>query len=651
MPSKKMESCKIVKKDDNQVFNHEERRVSREVIYLQSFAIPSTPPLSSQSALNPKHSRSKRLDSRTYSFKQYGNRSHSSHCQRLSAPENAFNFLFKNATPHFTQVSNLNKRQKIDKHVSKNSITERESHSSFPVLQGHRCTTAVEVNAKELVEEIGFLEGEIADLEQYVLTLYRSLFNKCVSPSSSVLCEKYKSSILDKRKELKSPRQNHSPELSPKAKAPSQRNVYASAMQNSSTGKVSSTVHAKTRHAPKLCESVEVARHCQVPLIKSPQPIKAASAPKTVRSILCVDEDTSPRPLKDYLSESPNQLSEDLVRCITSVYCKLSVSSPAPTSGISDSPLSSASSLTSMSSVQGMFSDGWSPASRPEPAMCDTSLVDPFQVKGGWTRAYHDMIEVPHICTDKDRLNNATRMLRNFRSTVEKLERVDPSQLKHNEKLAFWINIYNALIMHAYLAYGIPRNNLKRMSVLQKASYKVGGHTINAHTIEHYILRCNFHRSTQWLQNLLSPGLKLKSGDGRRAFAIDRAEPLICFALCCGGRSDPAVRVYTSKHVHEELETAMKEYLQASIGFQNSKRILLPKVLEWYMKEASLSSNYLLDWIAQYVNEQDRESIRRCIHSRPQKSATHCLEWVPYNFGFRYILHRDLALRIPSHIQ
>jgi hypothetical protein len=87
------------------------------------------------------------------------------------------------------------------------------------------------------------------------------------------------------------------------------------------------------------------------------------------------------------------------------------------------------------------------------------------------------------------------------RSMVEQLENVDPGRLKHEEKLAFWINIYNALLMHvimsqlrsmkflnitilahvlisyfffiivkiqAYLAYGIPRNNLKRMTLLQR---------------------------------------------------------------------------------------------------------------------------------------------------------------------------------------
>lgn len=35
-----------------------------------------------------------------------------------------------------------------------------------------------------------------------------------------------------------------------------------------------------------------------------------------------------------------------------------------------------------------------------------------------------------------------------FRLLVEQLERVDLSVLETEAKLAFWINIYNALIMH-----------------------------------------------------------------------------------------------------------------------------------------------------------------------------------------------------------
>lgn len=37
------------------------------------------------------------------------------------------------------------------------------------------------------------------------------------------------------------------------------------------------------------------------------------------------------------------------------------------------------------------------------------------------------------------------------RSLVRKLEKVDPRKMKREEKLAFWINIHNALVMHVWI--------------------------------------------------------------------------------------------------------------------------------------------------------------------------------------------------------
>lgn len=46
----------------------------------------------------------------------------------------------------------------------------------------------------------------------------------------------------------------------------------------------------------------------------------------------------------------------------------------------------------------------------------------------------------------------------------------------------------------------------------------------------------------QWLQTLLSPGKKFKSGTTKHAFAIEYPEPLVHFALCSGTYSDPVVK-------------------------------------------------------------------------------------------------------------
>ena len=69
--------------------------------------------------------------------------------------------------------------------------------------------------------------------------------------------------------------------------------------------------------------------------------------------------------------------------------------------------------------MHGMFSDGWSPGSRGADCNYDMPMIDPYQVKSGLKSgdigAYSCMIEIAHISVDKDKLNHAARMLREFR--------------------------------------------------------------------------------------------------------------------------------------------------------------------------------------------------------------------------------------------
>lgn len=546
-------------------------------------------------------------------------------------------------------VAELQKRLKNER-VVRHALEKAMGRASSAISPGHRYLTP---QTKELIHEINFLEEEVVDLEQHVLSLYRGFFSRCFSRSSSLFNARQKNepqSMHDAGQDMQhqqpQPDQRKSMKLNNKQRKSHThcRNITATTHGNT-IAKVASSVQPKSRHG----ETMSMARHSQLSHSQNLLQTKALKEMPTRSNPSSLNED-GPRPLREYLSDTPNMLSEDLIRCMATIYCKLS-DPPLPHLGVPESPSSCTSSPTSVSSIHGIFSDGWSPGCKAEYSY-DTPLIDPFHVKGkvGGMGAYSCMVEVPWICVDKDRLSYVARMLRNFRSMVEQLEKVDPSQLKHGEKLAFWINIYNALLMHAYLAYGIPRNNLKRMTLLQRAAYKVGGRSINAHTIEHCILGCRSHRPTQWLQNLFLPGSKFKPGDERQSYAIENPEPHVCFALCCGGQSDPAVRVYTPKNVHKELESAKREFLQASIGFQSDKKVLLPKILEWYTREASISSNSLLDWVSQYLDEKEKEIMLKCVQSKPHKSTSHCIEWVSYNFNFRYLFERDLAIRFSTRM-
>lgn len=57
------------------------------------------------------------------------------------------------------------------------------------------------------------------------------------------------------------------------------------------------------------------------------------------------------------------------------------------------------------------------------------------------------------------------------------------------------------------------------------------------------------------------------------------------------------VRVYTSKRVLEELETAKEEYIRATFGMRKDHKVLLPKLVESFAKDSSLCEASIMDMI------------------------------------------------------
>lgn len=60
-----------------------------------------------------------------------------------------------------------------------------------------------------------------------------------------------------------------------------------------------------------------------------------------------------------------------------------------------------------------------------------------------------------------------------------------------DERKAFFINLYNILIIHATVALGAPSNVAGRLKFFPGACYEVGGSVYSADDIEHGVLRCN----------------------------------------------------------------------------------------------------------------------------------------------------------------
>ncbi|KAK1404762.1 Ternary complex factor MIP1, leucine-zipper [Heracleum sosnowskyi] len=453
-------------------------------------------------------------------------------------------------------------------------------------------------SSAELLNEIITVEDEIAYLERYLLSLYREAFNQ-TSHSFSEKCEtEIQNKIL----------------IEPNI-------ITDQSCSNQSYFFKDVPVH---HHGiSSVCASTDSDDWNRVGMLK----------PSTQRDRVVVEH--GHRSLADYLVASridnnlnrPDRLSEDIIRCISSIYIKLA--DPAGSQkGLSASSVSSFSSSGAFSPR----SDSWSPHFSEE------ARDRQIQELNEKSDPHAAMFEVLKLSLDDDSFNYAARVLQNFRLLINNLEKVDTTKMMHEEKLTFWINIHNALVMHAHLAYGTS-NHVKSASIL-KAAYNVSGHCINADIIQSSILGVRSHLSApQWLDTLLSPGKKFKPARTRHKFSIDHAEPLVHFALSSGVYSDPAVRVYTANTISEDLKIAQKEFIQASVYINKEKKICLPKILDYFAKDMSLTMQALLEIVYARLPEFQQKSMLRCIRGRPDKF----ISWLPQSSTFRYVIDREVS--------
>ncbi|XP_050262096.1 uncharacterized protein LOC126706604 isoform X1 [Quercus robur] len=498
--------------------------------------------------------------------------------------------------------------------------------------------------AQELIKEIAVLELEVVYLEQYLLSLYRNKFDQQKS------CVSIVEGRLNKERFRKVPEYD----IMSEKEDPVTHSTHHTLPQNSignplqecndiwgTQKQLDSSIHRS--HSSLSQRSACLSRTS--PPMKflnkgvgsyHSLPLSMLEQAQTTTSSVSLAEHLGTC-ISNHIPETPNWLSEEMIKCISAIYCELA-DPPLINHDYPSSPIALSSSLNEYSS-QGQ-SDKWSSQCKNFSSF-NSNFDNPFHIEGSkeFSGPYCTMAKVQLICRDRQKLREIEYMLRRFRSLVSQLEEVDPRKMKHEEKLAFWINVHNALIMHAFLVYGIPQNNLKRMSVLLKAAYNIGGHTVSVEMIQSSILGCRLPRPGQWLWLLFSSKTKFKVGDARKAYAIEHPEPLLHFALCSGSYSDPAVRIYTSKRVFEELEVAKEEYIQSTFSIRKDQKILLPKIMESFAKDSGLCSGDLVQMIEHFVPDTQRKSIQQCQHKRTWKG----IEWTPHNFTFRYMLSKELA--------
>ena len=115
------------------------------------------------------------------------------------------------------------------------------------------------------------------------------------------------------------------------------------------------------------------------------------------------------------------------------------------------------------------------------------------------------------------------------------LKTLDPAALaRREEKIAFWINLYNVIVIHGVIALGI-RDSVKEVgNFFQGVYYRVGDYSFSPDDIEHGVLRGNRRPPYALFR-------RFRRGDPRLNFIVEPLDPRIHFTLVCGSSSCPFI--------------------------------------------------------------------------------------------------------------
>ncbi len=160
---------------------------------------------------------------------------------------------------------------------------------------------------------------------------------------------------------------------------------------------------------------------------------------------------------------------------------------------------------------------------------------------------------------------------------------------------AFWINLYNALVLHASILSNADNKSslLEQPRFFKSFAYQVQFRgqelALNLDEIEHGVLRQNRRAFFGWPV--------FKKNDLRLQLVLP-TDARIHFALNCGAVSCPAIRSYDGANLDQQLNIATAAYLQDVQV--NGQVVFLPKLFYWYSQDFGGNQKRILDFVRQH---------------------------------------------------
>lgn len=204
-----------------------------------------------------------------------------------------------------------------------------------------------------------------------------------------------------------------------------------------------------------------------------------------------------------------------------------------------------------------------------------------------------------------------------FRGYLDALERADPSTLDDAERLAFWINVYNAYTIELIVRHG-ERESIRNINktlglVAGKGPWseplvRAGGRRLTLDEVEHEIVRKQFR------------------------------EPRIHFALVCAAVSCPPLRAqaYTGARLAAQLDEQTRLFVRHTPAANRvdaaARKVYVSPIFDWYRQDFGGSDAAIGRFLAGYYGAgTERELLA---------SGAFKLETTPYDWSLNGLARR-----------
>ncbi|RMA93234.1 MGH1-like glycoside hydrolase domain-containing protein [Hydrogenothermus marinus] len=185
-----------------------------------------------------------------------------------------------------------------------------------------------------------------------------------------------------------------------------------------------------------------------------------------------------------------------------------------------------------------------------------------------------------------------------LKETVKNFQKFNFNYLDtENKKKAFWINIYNFMVIDFIISLDIKESVMEIDKFFERLHYKIGDYILSLDDILYGILKSNSENPFTGKKQFIDKNpLILKEKDNRVIFTITQ-----------GARSSPALSFYNYTDLDKQIDNATKRFIRGSeiLIVPEKNSIFISKLFDWH-KDIFRKNNDKIKFIAKYINDEKK---------------------------------------------